>query len=531
MPRVRWWKGQIGDCCRRAYFTLSVSQIILVLGYMVAVICCFVIGAELTQNSNRPGFIALAQLPVILLLSLKSPLPLPIFLPSLSYEHYNFLHRWAGRTLFLSVTVHGGMWINQFIRNDEMDQIRSDKAVRGIVAYGLMCGIVITSLKPFRRRFYQVFWAAHVMFFVGFFAAISYHTPYSRPWIYPCIAIYGYDLAVRMLRYRIKDATLVPIDDTLTMIHIPDCDSGWLPTQHVFLRIMKGSGIFESHPFTITNAPSLSPGQRGIILYAKVSGDWTRKVHNLAKDTSTIEFDVDDDESMIMEETQRFLENEKDDVSEVRCGSDHPGRKVQVILDGPYGGLKMDMGEYDTVLCIGGGSGITFILGSIEACLRIRQTRKKGPRRVDVVWVVRDISTIQALSPTLSYLHTLSLKWGLELNYNLYLSYPATPLPGIPSCLAPTTRLNPFRPEISQLLRESLPVPSTSSMAEHEHELGIARPTAEAEAEQEAGGGIAVIACGPEGIVAETKNAIANLSLREKVRSGGIAFHGECYSL
>lgn len=31
------------------------------------------------------------------------------------------------------------------------------------------------------------------MFFVGFFAAISYHTPYSRPWIFPCVAIYAYE--------------------------------------------------------------------------------------------------------------------------------------------------------------------------------------------------------------------------------------------------------------------------------------------------------------------------------------------------
>lgn len=32
-----------------------------------------------------------------------------------------------------------------------------------------------------------------IMFFVGFFAAISYHTPYSRPWIWPCVAIYAYE--------------------------------------------------------------------------------------------------------------------------------------------------------------------------------------------------------------------------------------------------------------------------------------------------------------------------------------------------
>ncbi|WVQ67790.1 uncharacterized protein L199_005995 [Kwoniella botswanensis] len=532
MPRLKWWKGQIGDCCRRAYLTLSVSQIILVLGYMVAVVCCFVIGAELTQNSNRPGFIALSQLPVIILLSLKSPLPLPIFLPSLSYEHYNFLHRWAGRTMFISATVHGGMWINQFIRNDEMDQISSDKSKRGILSWTLMCMIVITSLKPVRRKCYQLFWIAHVMFFVGFFAAISYHTPYSRPWIYPCAAIYGYDLFVRMLRYRIKDATLVPVDDTLTMIHIADCDSGWLPTQHIFVKVLKGSGVFESHPFTITNATSTT--DRGIVLYAKISGDWTRRIHDLARDTGTFEVDMDVDDDQIMEETQRFLEKEQQiregNDNDMGSGFDHPGRKVQVMIDGPYGGLKIDLGQYENVLLIGGGSGITLILGSIEECIRLRQSRNdngRRPRKVDVIWVVRDMSTIQAISPTLTYLHDQSNNLGIELQYNLYLSNPPNPLPDVPSTLPGTTKLSPYRPEISQLLRESLPIPTSTSdsiqleshMAQDESMRG------------DIGGGLAVIACGPEGIVTESKNAIASLSVKDKVRSGGIGFHGECYSL
>lgn len=55
MPNLSWLKGEVGDCCRRAYFTLSISQIILVMGYAGAVIACFVVGANLTQNSNRPG--------------------------------------------------------------------------------------------------------------------------------------------------------------------------------------------------------------------------------------------------------------------------------------------------------------------------------------------------------------------------------------------------------------------------------------------------------------------------------------------
>jgi ferric-chelate reductase len=114
-------------------------------------------GVTLTQFA---GFIALAQLPLIILLSLKSPLPIPIYLPTLSYTSYNFLHRWTGRTLFLTVTVHGGMWLNQFITTNQMDQVWAEKTKRGMIAYGLMGGVVLTSLKPVRRYCYQVFWVA-----------------------------------------------------------------------------------------------------------------------------------------------------------------------------------------------------------------------------------------------------------------------------------------------------------------------------------------------------------------------------------
>ncbi|OCF36712.1 ferric-chelate reductase [Kwoniella heveanensis BCC8398] len=443
------------------------------------------------------------------------------------------------------------MWINQFISNGEYDQISSDKSKRGILAYALMGMVVITSLKPVRRKCYQLFWIAHVVFFVGFFAAISYHTPYSRPWIYPCAAIYGYDLLVRMLRYRIKDATLIPVDETLTMIHIPDCDAGWLPTQHVFLRVMKGSGIFESHPFTITNAAStpLSASPRGIILYAKIAGDWTDKLHVIASKGDSGQIDLVDNGNA--EERERFLKDrtEQEGLGEKlsggsQVGLDHPGTRVQVMFDGPYGGLKLDLGEYENVLLVGGGSGITFILGSIEEALRVR-AKGQGPRRVDVAWVVRDISTITALSPTLLYLHNLATRLSVDLTYHLYLSNPPNPLPTIPAILPQqSTTLSPFRPEIAQLVREALPISTHSSdaSAATAAEQGSGRPndtallsdTANNQREtspDEEGGGLAVIACGPEGIVSEAKNAVACLSIAERIRAGGIGFHGECYAL
>lgn len=70
---------------------------------------------------------------------------------------------------------------------------------------------------------------------------------------------------------------------------------------------------------------------------------------------------------------------------------------VKVLLSGPYGGLKLDMAQYQSVLLVAGGSGVTFMLGAIEECLvrkadlRKRGRGEEGPRKVECVWVVRDM--------------------------------------------------------------------------------------------------------------------------------------------
>lgn len=293
----------------------------------------------------------------------------------------------------------------------------------------------------------------------------------------------------------------MPLDSTMTMIHIPDCDAGWLPTQHVLLRVLRGPGVFESHPFTITNAPpSALNSPRGITLYAKVAGDWTRRLHAMASDLSLEEGDD-------FEERQAFIEGSE------KPGADHPGRKVTVVIDGPYGGLKMDLGEYSNVLLVAGGSGVTFLLGSIEEALCCHQ-RGQTPSRVEVAWVVRDlceyepliwltIATIEALAPTLARLHAIASRSGMELQYNLYLTDPPFPLPSLPSPLPSSTTLSPYRPEVAQLVREALPT----------------------------SGGLAVVAAGPEGLVMEARNAVASIGIAKRVQAGGVGFHDEVYAL
>lgn len=126
-------------------------------------------------------------------------------------------------------------------------------------------------------------------------------------------------------------------------------------------------------------------------------------------------------------------------------------------------------------------------------------------------------ATIEALAPTMAHLYDLASGLDTEIVYNFYLTDPPTANLPAPAVLPNSTSLSPYRPEVSQLVREALPQPPVT--------LGTNEKTASH------GGGLAVIAAGPEGLVMEARNAVAGLSVAARVRAGGVSFHDEVYCL
>ena len=130
--------------------------------------------------------------------------------------------------------MHGALWIRNHLQYG-LPILGEQKETSGVAAFGVLCGIVLTSLRPVRRYLYQFFyvtqyvlprnalhgdsrWCDSVLGFVAFFITVCYHTTYASPWIFPPLAFYGLDLLMRMLRYNVKDATLVPVDSNMTLV-------------------------------------------------------------------------------------------------------------------------------------------------------------------------------------------------------------------------------------------------------------------------------------------------------------------------
>lgn len=230
--------------------------VIVLSAYLAAVLVCVIKDAPLVSNPNRAGkstiqthrrmkdtypsgvgFLALAQFPVVFLFATKNSILSLLLGPGNGYEKLNFMHRMAGRAMFLAGCIHGALWICNHIQYG-IPILGRQKETSGVTSLALLVIIVLTSLRPVRRLFYEWFFTIQWVFlfcftvaftkaqirhsvltYVAFFVTICYHTIYASPWIFPPLAFYGADVLLRLFRYRIKDATLTAQDAHMTLVH------------------------------------------------------------------------------------------------------------------------------------------------------------------------------------------------------------------------------------------------------------------------------------------------------------------------
>ncbi|THH28732.1 hypothetical protein EUX98_g5458 [Antrodiella citrinella] len=503
---------------------LTFGQMILVAGYLATVLICITMDSELITNPNRAGFMALAQLPVVFLFATKNSVLSLLLGPGNGYEKLNYIHRWSGRGMFLAAVVHGSLWIRNHLEYG-LPILGPQKETSGVAAFSLLCILVLTSLRPIRRFLYQAFWVIHVLGFIAFFITIRYHTIYAVPWIYPPIAFYGLDLTLRLLRYRIKDASLVAIDQNMTLITIHDCDAGWNAGQHVRLRVFFSGRVLESHPFTIANAPPTSSclPTRGLTVAARVSGDWTRALNTYTN-----------------EEQDRLSEGTTATDEEKGARSRVPVH-VHVMIDGAYGGCSIDLGTYESVLLIAGGSGATFTLGLLDdivaRCVKLGRKNGERTRRVEFTWCVRSFGCIDWFAPQLMAIaETAALSSSFDLHISIFVTCVCNP-DAIP--LIPNSDVTIYRPSVTALLHEMTFAPSGSSRdtqslsaSSLDEDVEIGEKVVRSKLPWVGlGGGVGVCASGPESLIREAQNAVAKLGVVRGREIGGVGLHTELFAM
>ena len=540
---------------------LNLGQLFVVVVYAVAVALCTVLDANLVDNANRAGFIAVAQLPVIFLFATKNSILSLLLGPGNGYEKLNFVHRWAGRVMFICVIVHGVLWIQNHHRWNQ-PILGEPKEDAGLAAFGLLCVIIVGSIFPVRKWGYQIFFSLHIVAYVAFFITLCYHTPYARPWIYAPLAFYGFDLCLRLFKYRVKDATVEAVNNQMTLIRVPFCSDGWIAGQHVRLRVFFSGRILESHPLTILAAPpstscikeSLDIGGGGMVFGASVKGDWTRELNQHA--------------TLMAEELVLNQEKESSRAGDQeKSGGSSSGAlalprqpelpQLQVMIDGPYGGSSIDLGRYEHVLLFAGGSGATFSLGLLDdivgRCVRLKRKSRELTRRIEFAWCVRSFGTLSWFTTYLSHIAqtAASPNSTVSLHISVYVTCLCDP-EAVPTNI-PNLSVIVQRPTAASLLTSFVDaIDAPPSISRDDIEPGTAAGTIITTLDEQdraisvdvvsssqqqqprygAGGGVAVCASGPVGLTRDMSNAVAGLMGSGKAgRLGGVGLHTEVYGI
>ncbi|KAH7374448.1 ferric reductase like transmembrane component-domain-containing protein [Plectosphaerella cucumerina] len=355
----------------------SLGRVIVLLAYW-AVIIYMMAGhgaiidgySHWEQLAFRNAWTTIMQMPFLYLLAMKvNPIGL---LTGISHERLNWLHRWVGRTMLVTATVHGFYFWTIWVRGDFVEwQMRIlPRTKEGLGAWAVLLWTFLTTFRPLRHLAYEVFVAQHVLSYIFLIYLVYVHIGgVGVQYVWFTIATVCFDRAARwgLLAYqnlRLKpdrsnckgmrrvghQAQLRAVGTSTTVVTIKDVHFSWRPGQHLYLW-MPRLGPLEAHPYTVACAHQLPETCicNSVQLVVRKHGGFSKRLHDRARK---------------MEDEGR--------------GSDC----LTAFVIGPFGAPpRWDI--YETLILISASTGASFTLPILEAVVQSKQNT--CVKRVDFI--------------------------------------------------------------------------------------------------------------------------------------------------
>lgn len=400
--------------------------------------------------SDRIGVLAYALTPLAVALSTRDNM-LSI-LTGIPYQHFNFLHRWTGRIIFVQSFLHTLTWtVIEGKLYQPQPQVFQEWITQLYMVFGIIAQILITFLYLFSiKRVVQ--WTGHEFFRkTHYIAGILYlgacwgHWDKLACWMIASIGIVFLDRGCRLLRialihFGFKDGSkgsnrvlilaVFPVTDIVTvgvgfkaaeasLESYDDGDGGmvvrldfthrhaaWRIGQHFFL-CFPDLHIWQSHPFTPASTPSLATESKN-----SESGEQRHVyiIRCLGGETSKLG-------SLIATKRKEAAENQN--------------ITTPVILTGPFGLGSLEPGAQNT-LAVAGGTGISFALPIIMEVIERskKHAGKKGAhgkkRTVELAWVIRRGRNVEWSWKELEYLLNQKTE-GIDLRIRIFVTRDTDP--------------------------------------------------------------------------------------------------------
>ncbi|WWC59258.1 uncharacterized protein I303_101808 [Kwoniella dejecticola CBS 10117] len=310
--------------------------------------------------SDRLGILAYALTPLSILLGSRESILSQV--TGIPYQHFNFLHRWLGHIIFIQSALHTIFWCIVEIRlYQPQPSVAKAWIVQPYIIWGVVAMILLLVLWGLstswaRNAFgYEFFRKAHYVLAMVYIGACWAHWKQLECFMLPSLLLWFLDRGIRFIRTFLIHYNVLPngkglFETIQAKITHHDTDIVRLDFenpiqldfeigQHFYICFTKG-GIWQSHPFTPLTLPNTP---HGYLIRAKKG------------------------------ETKRII--------------DASGESTPIILTGPHGvDIMRNLQNEDNVLCVAGGTGITFVL---PVLLHLSKYGLTEGRLIELVWVVR----------------------------------------------------------------------------------------------------------------------------------------------
>ncbi|KAF2004643.1 hypothetical protein P154DRAFT_616814 [Amniculicola lignicola CBS 123094] len=337
----------------------------------------------------RTGLMATACVPILVALAGKANI-ITLF-TGISHERLNVVHRWvAWMSLGLSF-IHalpyfiasyqdfGNGGYQRVVKEFYAGGFKGCNQATGVPPLAILFGLCILSLPAIRHRFYESFYASHIVLAITYLGLLFWHsmdTLDSWAYLWATLAIWAASWLTRIfvktqpLKFTHEwfagsPATLTILDGHVTRIDVwPERDFKWTPGQHAFLRFTDFAPL-DNHPFTIASAAPTSAAkeQPHAVFLARSHSGFTNKLTSYVHSRSEAKTD---------------------------------STSTTVWIDGPYGGTRPPPSRFDSLVLVAGGTGISACLPrALDFVARATSPNASMKlKRVVMVWAVKKKSAL-----------------------------------------------------------------------------------------------------------------------------------------
>lgn len=488
--------------------------------------------------ADRVGVIAYALTPLsIMLSSRESILSLVTGLP---YQAFNFLHRWLGYVIFVQSALHTIGWCVVEIRLYQpqptvaIEWVTQVYIIWGIVAMILLLLLVVLSTPwGIRLTGYEAFRKLHYVLAMVYIGACWAHWEQLKVFLLPGLIVWLLDRAIRLFRTALLHYNFLPsghmgfraapadiaifkdeINGDVVRMDFDHPHDAWAVGQHFYLMFPE-SAAWQSHPFTPLSLPVFGADTQKHSYIFRAKGGETKKIAQLAASRlAQASSDAQDADASLM-------------------GTP----KISVVLTGPYGEQTMrDLAPTSNILCIAGGTGITYVL---PVLLDIASRRQHPDRRISLIWVIRHRRDIDWVAPELAILKAKCR--NIRASMHIYVTrasedvhaeaaIPTLSEKAIETPCSPTKEISTVA-NLSASASGSSAASVSSALSVHgvsKSEMGLdhlqARPDLGAMVgefvESTVRGRTDVFASGPGGLISDLRSIVAGLNSGKKVWGG-----------